>query len=111
MSFDQIMADEYRHNLSGETVTDWLDREYGDRLDHYHAELCRIPQFVTETLANAEGAALDKITAAIADNDDAELGRAVRGLIATAARDALDDVMGGIHNCGDPDELLKWWRS
>lgn len=110
MPFDPVMADEYRHN-SGETVADWLDREYGDRLPYFRAELARIPAFVTKAVANAEGADLDRIIAGIADKDDAEVGAAVRELVTAKAREALDDVMRGIGNSENPDELLKWWRA
>ena len=110
MNFDQIAADEYRHN-TGETVADWLDREYSDRLPFFRAELARIPAFVSETVANAQGAALDRIIAGIADSDDAEIGAAVRELVTAKAREALDDVMRGIGHSENPDELLKWWRA
>ena len=110
MSFDPVMADEYRHN-SGETHADWLEREFGDRLDHYVAELLRAPMFVTEMIANAEGSALDRIIAGIAENDDTALGLAVRELVEAKATEALDDVMRGVSAHDDPDGLIKWWRA
>lgn len=108
--FDQIEMDEYRYN-SGETVLDYNERVYGDEYDYYVAELMRIPDFLSEKIADVDGAPMARILLAIGDKDDTELGAAIRAVVETAAKEAMDDFMAGITPHETPDDLLKWWRS
>lgn len=109
MSFDQIMADEYRYNRTGETVSEHNERVHGERRDYFTRELKRVPEFVTEKMANVYGAPLDRIMQAVDNGDTAELGAAVMAVINDAAKQEMDDFYEGVSIHEKPEDLLKWW--
>lgn len=98
---------EFAHNS-------WVDDPplTADQIGEYERELASVPVFVTEAVANAGGPELARIMAALASDDDAELGAAVRAVVSSAAKAAVSEVVKRTNTYHQTlEEMIQWWRS
>lgn len=51
----------------------------------------------------------EMIVAGFSNNDDAEIGAAIRKIVESNLDTLLDDVTEGIQHEGSMSEMLKWW--
>lgn len=51
----------------------------------------------------------EMIVAGFRNNDDAEIGAAIRKIVESSLDTLLDDVTEGIQHEGSMSEMLKWW--